>query len=137
MNQGCDSGKEQTILLADDDAAMRSLVSDELCENGYGVVGVADGHGALDFVRRKPPALIITDLRMPHGGLDLIGRLKIIAPQTPIILLTAFGDATTEANAHERGVSAFFNKPVRMAELKTAIERLLKEATTEKQGGTV
>ena len=92
-----------SILLADDDVAMRSLVSDELQDDGYSVFQVADGHEALDCVDQFSPDLILTDLRMPHGGMELVARFRARAPETPIILMTAFGDATTEATAYEKG----------------------------------
>jgi CheY-like chemotaxis protein len=117
--------ESMSILLADDDLAMRSLVSDELQDDGYSVLQVADGHDALDCVDQCSPDLILTDLRMPHGGMELVARFRARAPKTPIILMTAFGDATTEALAYEKGASAYFNKPVRMGDLKAAIHRLL------------
>lgn len=122
---GKSKGRPVSVLLADDDLAMRSLINDELQEEGYSVFQVADGHEALDCVDERSPDLILTDLRMPHGGLDLVARFRARAPETPIILMTAFGDATTEARAYEQGASAYFNKPVRMSDLKTAVHRLL------------
>ena len=122
---GQSKGRPASVLLADDDLAMRSLISDELHEEGYSVFLVADGHEALDCIDECSPDLILTDLRMPHGGLDFVARLRARAPETPIILMTAFGDAATEADAYEKGASAYFNKPVRMGDLKTAIHRLL------------
>jgi DNA-binding response OmpR family regulator len=118
-------GRPVSVLLADDDGAMRSLINDELQDEGYSVFQVADGHDALDCVDDCSPDLILTDLRMPHGGFELVARFRARAPKTPIILMTAFGDATTEAMAYEKGASAYFNKPVRMGDLKTAIHRLL------------
>lgn len=114
-----------SVLLADDDVAMRSLINDELQDEGYSVFQVGDGHEALDCIDEYSPDLIVTDLRMPHGGLDLVARFRARSPGTPIILMTAFGDATTESRAYEQGASAYFNKPVRMSDLKVAIHRLL------------
>jgi DNA-binding response OmpR family regulator len=125
MANGKSTGKLVSVLLADDDLAMRSLINDELQDEGYSVFQVADGHDALDCVDQYSPDLILTDLRMPHGGLELVARFRARAPKTPIILITAFGDATTEARAFEQGASAYFNKPVRMVEVKAAIHRLL------------
>jgi len=125
VTDGKSKDKPVSVLLADDDLAMRSLVSDELQDEGYSVFQVADGHDALDCVDQYSPDLILTDLRMPHGGLELVARFRARAPKTPIILMTAFGDATTEAQALEQGASAYFNKPVRMVDVKAAIHRLL------------
>lgn len=117
--------KDVSILVADDDPAMRSLVSDELKDEGYRVVQVSDGIEVLECLRDVLPDLIITDLRMPHGGLDVVARIKEVVPKTPVILMTAFGDKETESLAYKWGASAYFNKPVRMADLKEAVKNLL------------
>jgi DNA-binding response OmpR family regulator len=117
-----------SVLVADDDPAMRSLVSDELKEEGYRVLQVADGNAALECVGQASPDLIVTDLRMPQGGMELVARLRASAPSTPIVLMTAFGDKATETLAYKWGASAFFNKPVRMAKLKETVKVLLGEA---------
>jgi DNA-binding NtrC family response regulator len=114
-----------SILLADDDPAMRSLVSDELEEEGYRVLQVADGLEVMECLSETKPDLVITDLRMPHGGMDVVARIKEVAPEMPVILMTAFGDKETESLAYKWGASAFFNKPVRMAKLKETVKSLL------------
>ena len=124
---GTSKRRPVSVLLADDDLAMRSLITDELQDEGYSVFQVADGHKALDYVDQCSPDLILTDLRMPHGGLELVARFRARAPKTPIILMTAFGDATTESQAYEHGASAYLSKPVRMVDVKAAIHRLLND----------
>ena len=124
-NNGDKSKKNMSVLLIDDDPAMRSLVCDELRDEGFHVISVADGREALNSLNQLSPALIITDLRMPYGGMELVSQFKTTVPHTPIILMTAFGDAKTEAQAYEHGAAAYFNKPVRMSELKTTIRRLV------------
>lgn len=119
--------KQQVVLLlVEDDPAMRSLLCDELWDLGYRLIEAADGDEALKQVMDgASPDLILTDLRMPAGGLDYIARLRRFAPKTPIILMTAFGDAKTKAQAHTFGITEYFDKPVRIGELKAAIERIL------------
>jgi len=114
-----------SVLIVEDDHAMRSLLCDELWEMGYRIVEAADGDEALDRIIQDHPALILTDLRMPAGGLDYVSRLRVLAPNCPIILMTAFGDAHTRRDAMQCGVAAYFDKPVRISELKTAIRHLL------------
>jgi len=121
--------REASILLVDDDPAMRSLISDELKDEGYRVVQAADGLAALDCLGQGAPDLIITDLRMPQGGMSLIAKFKATVPQAPIILMTAFGDKDTESLAYKWGASAYFNKPVRMADLMDAVHKLLDSKT--------
>ena len=127
-------GKDVSILVADDDPAMRSLVSDELKEEGYRVVQAADGEEALRSLEQSPADVIITDLRMPHGGMAFVARVKATVPRSPVILMTAFGDKETESLAYKWGASAYFNKPVRMWELKEAVRKLLNDGGDGSQG---
>jgi len=76
-------------------------------------------------VLQSVPDLILTDLRMPAGGVDYISRLRTVAPHCPIVVMTAFGDAGSRAAVLQAGANAYFNKPVRVADLKVTVERLL------------
>ena len=117
--------KSAVILIAEDDREMRSLLCDELYDLGMSIREAADGDEALRVVLDVRPSLILTDLRMPAGGLDYLSRLRTFAPGVPIILLTSFGDSKTKADALALGVEAYFDKPVRLSELRGAIQRLL------------
>ena len=117
--------KPAVVLIAEDDKEMRSLLCDELYDLGVSIREAADGDEALRVVLDVRPSLILTDLRMPAGGLDYISRLRTFAPGVPIILLTSFGDSKTKADALAIGVEAYFDKPVRLSYLRGAIQRLL------------
>ena len=117
--------KPAVVLIAEDDQEMRSLLCDELCDLGVSIREAADGDEALRLVLDARPALILTDLRMPAGGLDYIARLRTFAPGVPMVLITSFGDPQTKAHALAIGVEAYFDKPVRLGELKGAVRRLL------------
>jgi len=123
--QGLESKRVGVMLVVEDDHAMRSLLCDELLDMGYRIIEATDGEEALQRISDSIPDLILTDLRMPAGGLDYVSRLRTLAPACPIILMTAFGDAQTKSQVLERGVSAYFDKPVRISDLKTAIRQLL------------
>ena len=120
--------KSAVVLVAEDDKDMRSLLCDELFDLGVSIREAADGDEALRVVLDVRPSLILTDLRMPAGGLDYISRLRTFAPGVPIILLTSFGDSKTKADALAIGVEAYFDKPVRISELKEAVKNLLAPA---------
>ncbi len=113
------------LLVVEDDREMRSLLCDELWDLGLQIKEAGDGDEALRFVIDAAPDLILTDLRMPAGGFDYVARLRTLAPASPIILMTAFGDAKTKAEALRSGVAVYFDKPVRMQELKGAIRQVL------------
>ena len=124
--------KQPVVLIAEDDREMRSLLCDELFDLGVSIREAADGDEALRSVLDTRPTLILTDLRMPAGGLDYISRLRTFAPGVPIVLLTSFGDSKTKADALAIGVEAYFDKPVRISELKGAVRRLLGPALDRK-----
>ncbi|MDE3226220.1 MAG: response regulator [Nitrospirota bacterium] len=109
------------LLVVEDDTAMRSLICDEFWDLGLRIVEAGDGDEALQRITEQTPDLIVTDLRMPAGGLDYVARLRTVAPTCPIILMTAFGDPKVRAEALQAGVTAYFSKPVRMSELKAAV----------------
>ena len=113
------------LLVAEDDKEMRSLLCDELRDLGCRIVEAEDGNEAIERARESAPSLILTDLRMPGGGLGYIGRLRLVMPTCPIVLMTAFGDPSVRETAQRFGISAYFDKPVRMAELKNSIKQLL------------
>ena len=117
--------KPAVVLIAEDDKEMRSLLCDELYDLGVSIREAADGDEALRSVLDDRPSLILTDLRMPAGGLDYVTRLRTLAPACPIILMTAFGDAQTRDQTLQCGITAYFDKPVRISELKTAIHQVL------------
>ena len=114
------------LLVVEDDRDMRSLLCDELWDEGFQLREASNGDEALIAVMEAVPDLIITDLKMPAGGVDYVNRLRTFAPQCPIILMTAFGNTKTKEEALKSGASAYFDKPVHLSELKATIHELLK-----------
>ena len=126
--------KRAVVLVAEDDREMRSLLCDELYDLGLSIQEAADGDEALRLVLESRPSLILTDLRMPAGGLDYVARLRTFAPGVPMVLITSFGDQQTKVDASAIGVEAYFDKPFRLSELRGAIRRLLGPALDGKNG---
>ncbi len=113
------------ILLAEDDAEMRALVSEDLRGAGYGVVECADGAALLrrlDCGRRTEGGadvdLVVADVRMPKlTGLDVLERLRSADPFTPYIGVTAFGSPEIRQAAARLGAIAVLEKPFEIREL--------------------
>lgn len=124
-------GKAAVLLIVEDDREMLSLLCDEFCGMGYQLREARNGDEAFLAVLQSVPDLILTDLRMPAGGDDYISRLRTVAPRCPIVVITAFGDATLKAQVVKAGANAYFDKPVRIADLKNCVQKLLTHA-----GGT-
>ena len=117
------------ILLAEDDAEMRALVSGDLRRAGYSVVECADGAALLrrlDAENRTEGHsvdLVVADVRMPElSGLDVLERLRAADPFTPYIIVTAFGSADTRRAAVRLGAIAMLDKPFEIDDLLHLVE---------------
>jgi DNA-binding response OmpR family regulator len=124
--------KAAVVLVVEDDHDMRSLLCDELWSEGYQLREAKDGDEAFQLVLQSVPDLVLTDLKMPAGGFDYISRLKTFAPNCPIVVMTAFGGTQTKAEALKWGASAYFDKPVRLADLKATVKQLLESKLAQK-----
>lgn len=117
--------KAAVVLIVEDDREMLSLLCDEFWSAAYQLRQAKDGDEAFRMVLQSVPDLILTDLRMPAGGADYISRLRTVAPRCPIVVMTAFGDATCKKKVLQAGADAYFAKPVRISELKLCVQELL------------
>jgi DNA-binding response OmpR family regulator len=113
-----------TILVVDDDNAMRALLVDVLQENGCRVVESHDGKGALAALQVVTPKVIVTDLKIPDGGYPYLRVLKASAPQSSIVVVTAYGDSQSKARALECGAQGYFEKPLHLKDLKRWISQV-------------
>jgi DNA-binding NtrC family response regulator len=110
------------LLVVDDDGEMRALLAEVLNNEGYDVTEAANGAEALIRLRAESFAAIILDKNMPGlSGLDLLPGLRMICPETPVILITGFGDVGTYVDAMEKGARAYLFKPFRMEELRQVL----------------
>jgi len=106
------------ILLAEDDAVLRSVIEATLREDGHEVVPFPDGNHLLAHIEElvmvensTPPDLIISDLMMPgYTGIEILSALRQADFDTPVILITAYGDRATHEMAFELG-AAMIDKP--------------------------
>jgi CheY-like chemotaxis protein len=121
------------VLLAEDDAAMRSVVAEALRGDGYEVVELSDGGRLLVDVSARLKAghgddsldLIVSDIRMPVcTGLQILAALRDAHWRTPVILMTAFGDEATRRHA-ETLRAVLFDKPFDVDDLRTCVANLL------------
>ena len=112
------------ILLVDDDEDMRNLLAEVLGDDGYEVIQAANGAEALVLLHRETFTVMLLDKRMPGlSGMDLLPGLRVICPETPVIVITAFGDANTVAEGTEKGAFGVLFKPFRMDDLRAMLDR--------------
>lgn len=106
------------ILVVDDHREHREALGRVLAQAGYVVRLASSGEDALALLDSGPVDLVIADMRMPRmGGLELLKRVKLRSPATQVIILTAFGDYVSYAEAMETGAYQFLSKPVRRADI--------------------
>jgi CheY-like chemotaxis protein len=103
------------ILVVDDDLDLCGMLSRFLEKHGYVVHSAGDGLQALDILQRDQIDLVITDLMMPHmDGISFAEMLKADPKHanTPIILITAFGDHPRLSEGLRKGVALTLSKPI-------------------------
>lgn len=122
------------ILVVDDDADHRVLLTTYLSAEGYSVAEADSGEGALEFIARQPVALVLLDVMLPGlSGFDVCRRLKR-DPKTaavPVVMVTALGDSTSRARAFDSDADEFIAKPVFRLELLARVRAILRLRRTQ------
>ncbi len=119
---------DATILIADDDRAIRTVLSQALGRQGHNVRTTGTAAGLWKWVEAGEGDLIITDVVMPdENGLDLIPRIQKQRPNLRIIVMSAQNTLLTAVKATERGAFEYLPKPFDLRELVSVVDRALSE----------
>jgi len=118
---------EAIVWVIDDDQASRELLARVLGVRGWTVVTFADGREALDRLSSgAAPDLVVSDIRMADvGGLEVTEALRREAPDTPVILVTAFGNVDGAVEAIRRGAFDYVSKPYDVDAIRLTAERAM------------
>jgi two-component system, response regulator FlrC len=112
------------LLVVEDDDALRDALLITLEAAGHQVTGVADGRGALEYLRHEDAGMVISDLRMaPMDGLQLLSEIRNRKPGLPVLLMTAFGDVHKAVAAMRGGACDFMLKPFEPKDLLAQVAR--------------
>jgi two-component system response regulator AtoC len=116
------------ILVVDDDGASRGLMAQILAEDGHGVVPCADGADAIERLGRDGEFdLVVSDIRMVDvDGLEVLDWVRKHAPETPVLLVTAFGNVDGAVDAIRRGAYDYISKPYDVNAIKLVVDRALR-----------
>lgn len=126
------------ILIIDDEADIRDLVSGILEDDGHHVRTARDSDEALDALRRRTPSLVVLDIWLQGSrmdGLELLATFKEIDPDMPVIVISGHGTIETAVSAIRRGAYDFVEKPFTADRLLLVVERAL-ETTRLKRENT-
>ena len=119
-----------TILIADDDRSIRTVLTQALGRAGYQVRATASAATLWRWVEDGEGDVVITDVLMPdENGLDLIPRIRRIRPELPVIVMSAQSTLTTAVQATQRGAFEYLPKPFDLADLLATVDRALKQPT--------
>ncbi|MBX3510199.1 MAG: sigma-54-dependent Fis family transcriptional regulator [Hyphomonadaceae bacterium] len=124
------------ILIIDDEADIRDLVSGILEDDGHQVRAARDSDEALDAFRRRTPALVVLDIWLQGSridGLDLLTMFKEIDPDLPVIVISGHGTIETAVAAIRKGAYDFVEKPFTADRLLLVIQRALETARLKRE----
>jgi excisionase family DNA binding protein len=119
-------GGRKRVLVVDDEASIRDLLSKTLALAEYDVDTAGDGTAALDRMRAFAYDLLIADLKMPGmDGLTLIRQAKRIKADLPVIIITGFSTESSAIEAVNLGVDGYLTKPFRVPQVLAAAAKAL------------
>jgi two-component system nitrogen regulation response regulator GlnG len=117
---------QNTILIADDDAAIRTVLAQALGRAGHDVRTAASAAGLWEMVEVGEGNVVVTDVILPdENGFDLIPRIKQARPELPIVVMSAHNTIATAITAAEHGAFEYLPKPFDLKELKAVVQRAL------------
>lgn len=121
-------GKKSSILVVDDEDALRTVLSNELANEGYQVQNASDGDEAVTELTKSTYDLILLDIKMPRmNGFEVLKYVKEHHPRSKVVMLTGFADLKNAIESKKLGADDFVSKPYDLVDLLTTIERVLAE----------
>ena len=122
----------RSVLVVDDDAAMREMLVSLLEEEGLRAMSAAGASAAVEQIREHDFDAVISDIKMPgKDGVELAGELRTLRPDTPVILMTAFGSIDSAVSAMRAGAFDYLTKPFKRDHVLVALERAFERRELE------
>lgn len=116
--------RKPTVLIVEDDASLRHVVSLQLERRGFSVDGVGDGASAIRYLDSQTPDFAVLDLRLPDiSGLDVARHINFLGRRTGFIMLTGYGSVATATDAFRLGAADYLTKPATVDEIVAALDR--------------
>src|SRR3954471_9117351 len=119
-----------TLLLVDDEASNVESLQRIFEREGMNILTAVDGREALDALRKQRIDVVLTDLMMPGmTGVDILKAVRSIAPETEVILMTAYGTVETAVEAMKEGAYDFITKPLKRAHMLRVVGKAMERQT--------
>ena len=122
------------LLIVDDDAAMRQMLESLFREQGYAAETADSVDTAAARLREREFDVVLSDVKMPgRSGIELVGLLRKLRPETPVVLMTAFGSIDSAVEAMRAGAFDYLTKPFEPEAVLFSIERALERRVLEQE----
>jgi len=127
-------GEPRSVLVVDDEPAMREMLVSLLEEEGIRARSAASADEALEVSREAEFDAVVSDIRMPgRDGMALLAELREARPGTPVILMTAFGSIDSAVDAMRSGAFDYITKPFKRGEVLASLERAFEVRALEQE----
>jgi putative two-component system response regulator len=122
------SSQRETLLIVDDEVAIRTLLCRKLSKEGYQCKEAGAAEQALNMLASNPIALVMLDIKMPDkSGIELLPEIKASYPDTPVIMATAVTDMNVAIECLKQGADDYICKPFNLDEVSLAVKRSLEK----------
>jgi DNA-binding NtrC family response regulator len=116
----------RSLLVVDDDLAMREMLASLFQEQGFGVCEAATADKAIECLGENDIDVVLSDIRMPgKSGIEMVGEVRKLRPETPVVLMTAFGSIDSAVEAMRAGAFDYITKPFEPEAVQFTVERAL------------
>lgn len=123
------AASKKTLLVVDDETVLRQSLAELLRDEGYEVLEAANGREAYNVVLGRSVDVVLSDIRMPEmDGLQLLEQLQKLSPDTPVLMMTAYGTVESAVAAMRAGAYDYTLKPVQFDDVLVKIGRALEYA---------
>lgn len=124
--------RSMDILVVDDQPGVRYLLNVVIKDVGHKVHTAQNGFEAIEKVRMVQPDLIFMDIRMPlMGGLEALAKIKLMAPETKVVIMTAYSSDDTIEQAEKQGALCCMAKPFDVDDIKNFLEGFARESIAQ------
>jgi DNA-binding NtrC family response regulator len=122
------------LLVVDDDLAMRQMLASLFREQGFEVAEAASADEALERIGETDFDAVLSDIRMPgKSGIEMVGEMRQRRPETPVVLMTAFGSIDSAVEAMRAGAFDYITKPFEPEVVRLKLDRALERRALEEE----
>jgi DNA-binding NtrC family response regulator len=126
--------ESRKLLVVDDDLAMREMLACLFMERGFKVQQAASADEALERLRDVEYDVVLSDIKMPgRSGIEMVGEIRQMRPETPVVLMTAFGSIDSVIESMRAGAFDYITKPFETESVMLTIDRAIERRALEEE----